>query len=62
MAYTCRLATDALLLAVDPYPRKPDVVFEPLVAPEDPEDHPFAALKALKIDKKPPRARKPKKG
>ena len=24
-----RLATDALFLAVDPYPRKPDAVFEP---------------------------------
>jgi Large ribosomal RNA subunit accumulation protein YceD len=48
-----RLATDALFLAVDPYPRKPDVVFEPLVAPEDPEDHPFAALKAIQLDAKP---------
>lgn len=57
-----RLATDALFLAVDPYPRKPDVVFEPPVVPVDPEDHPFAALKALKIDKKPPDAKKPKKG
>ncbi len=26
-----RLATDALFLAIDPYPRKPDAVFEPLV-------------------------------
>jgi uncharacterized metal-binding protein YceD (DUF177 family) len=57
-----RLATDALFLAVDPYPRKPDAVFEPPVVPDDPEDHPFAALKALKIDKKPPGAKKPKKG
>jgi uncharacterized metal-binding protein YceD (DUF177 family) len=48
-----RVATDALFLAVDPYPRKPDVVFEPLVVAEDPEDHPFAALKALQIDAKP---------
>ena len=32
-----RVATDALFLAIDPYPRKPDVVFEPLVATEDPE-------------------------
>ena len=31
-----RLATDALFLAVDPYPRKPDVVFEPLMAPTIP--------------------------
>jgi uncharacterized metal-binding protein YceD (DUF177 family) len=48
-----RVATDALFLAVDPYPRKPDAVFEPLVVAEDPEDHPFAALKALQIDTKP---------
>jgi uncharacterized metal-binding protein YceD (DUF177 family) len=56
-----RLATDALLLAIDPYPRKPDAVFEPLVTAPDPEDHPFAALKALKVDAKPPAAKKPKK-
>jgi hypothetical protein len=43
-----RVATDALFLAVDPYPRKPDAVFEPLVGAADPEDHPFAALKALR--------------
>src|ERR1700737_722141 len=43
-----RLATDALLLGIDPYPRKPDAVFDPPAAPVDPEDHPFAALKALK--------------
>lgn len=48
-----RVATDALFLAVDPYPRKPDAVFEPPVVPEDPEDHPFAALKALRLDAKP---------
>jgi hypothetical protein len=45
-----RLATDALLLGVDPYPRKPDAVFEPPPIPDDPEAHPFAALKALKSD------------
>jgi uncharacterized metal-binding protein YceD (DUF177 family) len=55
-----RLATDALFLAIDPYPRRPDVVFDlPEVAP-DPEDHPFAALKALQ-SAKPPGANKPKK-
>jgi Large ribosomal RNA subunit accumulation protein YceD len=43
-----RLATDALLLGIDPYPRKPDAIFEPPAIPGDPEDHPFAALKALK--------------
>lgn len=56
-----RLATDALFLAIDPYPRKPDAVFEPPVAAEDPEDHPFAALKALQLDKKPPGPKKPGK-
>jgi uncharacterized metal-binding protein YceD (DUF177 family) len=53
-----RLATDALYLAVDPYPRKPDAVFEPLVEAPDPEDHPFAALKALKVAPKKSGARK----
>ena len=56
-----RLATDALLLAIDPYPRKPDAVFKPVITTPDPEDHPFAALKALKVDAKPRAARKPKK-
>ena len=56
-----RLATDALFLAIDPYPRKPDAVFEPLVAAVDPEDHPFAALKALQVDRKAPGGKKPKK-
>jgi hypothetical protein len=44
-----RVATDALFLGIDPYPRKPDAVFEPPAAPADPEDHPFAALKALTV-------------
>jgi hypothetical protein len=57
-----RLATDALFLAVDPYPRKKDAVFEPPVVEEDPEDHPFAALKALQLDNKPPSPKKPKRG
>ena len=55
-----RLVTDALYLAVDPYPRKPDAVFEPLVEAPDPEDHPFAALKALKVAPKKSGAKKPK--
>ncbi len=55
-----RLATDALFLAIDPYPRRPDAVFEPPVVAADPEDHPFAALKALQLDPKPPDAKKPK--
>jgi uncharacterized metal-binding protein YceD (DUF177 family) len=44
-----RLATDVLFLAIDPYPRKEGAVFEPHVAAKDPEDHPFAALKALRL-------------
>jgi uncharacterized metal-binding protein YceD (DUF177 family) len=56
-----RLATDALLLAIDPYPRKPDAVFKPVITAPDPEDHPFAALRALKVDAKPRAAKKPKK-
>jgi Large ribosomal RNA subunit accumulation protein YceD len=55
-----RLATDALLLGIDPHPRKPDAVFQPMVEAADPEDHPFAALKALKVDLKRPASRKPK--
>jgi len=43
-----RLATDALFLAIDPYQRKPDAVFQPTPEAVDPEDHPFAALKALR--------------
>jgi hypothetical protein len=56
-----RLATDALFLRIDPYPRRPDAVFEPPVVAADPEDHPFAALKALQLDAKPVDAKKPKK-
>ena len=56
-----RLATDALLLGIDPYPRKPDAVFEPPVVEADPEDHPFAALKALRPEAKPPDVEKPAK-
>ena len=55
-----RLATDALFLAIDPYPRRPDAVFEPPVVAAAPEDHPFAALKALQLDPKPPDAKKPR--
>jgi uncharacterized metal-binding protein YceD (DUF177 family) len=55
-----KVATDALYLAVDPYPRKPGAVFEPIVEAADPEDHPFAALRALRGEPKKPRAGKPK--
>jgi uncharacterized metal-binding protein YceD (DUF177 family) len=55
-----KVATDALYLAVDPYPRKPGAVFEPIVEAADPEDHPFAALRALKAEPRKTRASKPK--
>jgi hypothetical protein len=55
-----RLATDALFLGIDPYPRRPDAVFEPPLVAEDPEDHPFAALKALQLDARPRGPKKPK--
>jgi hypothetical protein len=57
-----RLATDVLLLGIDPYPRKPGVVFEVPVTPPDPEDHPFAALEALKGATTAPGPKKPKGG
>lgn len=56
-----RLATDALFLGIDPYPRRPDALFEPPVEAADPEAHPFAALKALQLDPKAPLASKPKR-
>jgi uncharacterized metal-binding protein YceD (DUF177 family) len=58
-----RVATDALFLAIDPYPRKPGAVFEPKVEVTDPEDHPFAALKAIKTSEAPdgPRSRPKRK-
>jgi uncharacterized protein DUF177 involved in 23S rRNA accumulation len=47
-----RLATDVLFLGIDPYPRKADAMFEPVVVAADPEEHPFAALKALQAEPK----------
>jgi uncharacterized metal-binding protein YceD (DUF177 family) len=41
------VAAEFLLLGVDPYPRKPGVVFEPPQT-EDDGSHPFAALAALR--------------
>ncbi len=55
-----RVATDALFLGIDPYPRKPGAVFEQQVAADKPEDHPFAALGALKVDPKQAKSRKPR--
>ncbi|GLR84870.1 YceD family protein [Bradyrhizobium iriomotense] len=50
-----RLATEALFLGIDPYPRKPGAVFEAQVTAPDPEDHPFAALKEALLQDKPKR-------
>jgi len=41
------VTTEFLILGIDPYPRKSGVVFTPPTS-EDPADHPFAALAALK--------------
>jgi uncharacterized metal-binding protein YceD (DUF177 family) len=41
------IATELLMLAIDPYPRKPDAVFE-APGPGDDAARPFAALAALK--------------
>jgi uncharacterized metal-binding protein YceD (DUF177 family) len=43
-----RIATDALFLGIDPYPRKEGAVFEAGIEADNPEQHPFAALKALR--------------
>jgi uncharacterized metal-binding protein YceD (DUF177 family) len=45
------IATEFLLLGIDPYPRKPGSVFTAPRAKESPASHPFAALAALKKDK-----------
>jgi uncharacterized metal-binding protein YceD (DUF177 family) len=41
------IATESLILAIDPYPRKPDAEFSPPKVADD-GVHPFAALQALK--------------
>jgi uncharacterized metal-binding protein YceD (DUF177 family) len=41
------IATEFLMLAIDPYPRKPGAMFEPPAPPDD-SSNPFAALAALK--------------
>lgn len=45
------IATEFLLLGIEPYPRKEGAVFEPPAVAEDPAAHPFAALAALKKGK-----------
>jgi uncharacterized metal-binding protein YceD (DUF177 family) len=47
-----RLAVEFLILGIDPYPRRPGAVFEPVHSAPDPADHPFARLAALKEPKK----------
>jgi uncharacterized metal-binding protein YceD (DUF177 family) len=42
------IATEFLLLGIDPYPRRPEARFEPPAVSDEPTDHPFAALKGLK--------------
>jgi uncharacterized metal-binding protein YceD (DUF177 family) len=42
------VATEFVLLGIDPYPRKPGSVFDPPKTVEDAAAHPFAALAALK--------------
>lgn len=41
------LATEFLVLGIDPYPRKADAAFESPARAEDPAAHPFAALAGL---------------
>jgi len=55
-----KLATEFLVLGIDPYPRKLGAAF---VSPEtraDPDEHPFAALRALKDAPGRPKGKKPK--
>ena len=42
------IATEFLVLGIDPHPRKQGAVFEPPAIEDDRAEHPFAALAALK--------------
>lgn len=55
-----QLATEFLVLGIDPYPRKPGVAFVPPETPMDPDEHPFAALRALKDAPSGSKGKKPK--
>jgi uncharacterized metal-binding protein YceD (DUF177 family) len=55
-----QLAAEFLVLGIDPYPRKPEAAFVLPQIPEDPDEHPFAALKALKARPDGPKGKKPK--
>jgi hypothetical protein len=39
---------EEFLLALDPYPRRPGVAFDPAAAGDPPPESPFAVLKSLK--------------
>jgi len=47
------IATEFLLLGIDPYPRKAGATFEAPKVGDDPAAHPFAVLAALKKDRTP---------
>ena len=55
-----QLAAELLFLGIDPYPRAPGAVFESPKEAVDPDEHPFAALKALKAPSANPKGKKPK--
>jgi uncharacterized metal-binding protein YceD (DUF177 family) len=55
-----QLAAEFLVLGIDPYPRKPGVAFQAPDAPADPDEHPFAALRALKEAPGGAKGKKPK--
>ena len=41
-------ALEEFLLALDPYPRRPGVAFDPAAVGDPPPESPFAVLKSLK--------------
>jgi uncharacterized metal-binding protein YceD (DUF177 family) len=55
-----QLAAEFLVLGIDPYPRKPEAAFVPPQVSEDPDEHPFAALKALTAKPDGAKGKKPK--
>ena len=55
-----QLAAGFLVLGIDPYPRKPGAAFAAPETPPDPDEHPFAALRALKEAPGGSKGKKPK--
>lgn len=55
-----QIAAEFLVLGINPYPRKPGIAFVPPTTPVDPDEHPFAALRALKDAPGGPKGKKPK--